>query len=117
MKDLSNHLPELKELLLKGNKILDNSTPSPQSQDLEDKLQDIKAQWEELNKTANQRGQKIDASVKHAQSFEDQLEKQLLWLQIAGDRLKGTTPKSLDKEVIARKLKDAQVKIVLYGVN
>jgi nitrate/nitrite-specific signal transduction histidine kinase len=54
---------------------LDTLPPSKHTKELAEKLEDIKAEWEELNRQAYQRAQQIDASQKHAQNFQDQLDK------------------------------------------
>lgn len=100
---------EVRDILRKGNKSLDSLPPSRHAKELADKLEDIKLEWEDVNRQANQRSQQIDASQKHAQNFQDQLDKILMWLGIDNDKLAKIHPKSLDKDVVAKKLKDAQV--------
>jgi nitrate/nitrite-specific signal transduction histidine kinase len=107
--DIQDRGAEVRDILRKGNKLLDTLPPSKHTKELAEKLEDIKAEWEELNRQAYQRAQQIDASQKHAQNFQDQLDKILLWLSMDDEKLAGIVPKSLDKDVIARKLKDAQV--------
>ena len=110
LKDIANKSPELRDILHKGDKILRTTTPSKHSQDLTDTTQAIRDEWEDLNRLANARGQQIDASVRHGQAYQDQLDKILLWLQFGEDKLRGTEPSSLDRDAINKKLKDAQVR-------
>ncbi|OWF34915.1 Dystonin [Mizuhopecten yessoensis] len=107
-KDISEHLPEFKDILKKAQQLLDTQTPSEHTEELANRVQAIKADWEELNKLANQRGQQIDASVKHATTFQDQMDNMLVWLQMKEDRLKDSSSVSMDRDGLAKKLKDAQ---------
>lgn len=47
--------------------------------------------------------------MRHAQCFQDMLDKQLLWLQFSQDKLEGFQPTELQRDIIAKKLSDAQV--------
>lgn len=110
-KDISEHAPELKDILKKAQQLLDTYSPSEHTEELANRVDTMKAGWEELKKSANQRGQQIDASVKHAQTFQDQLDKMLLWLQMKEDRLKDMSSTSLDRDSLGKKFKDTQVSI------
>lgn len=107
--DINERGTEVRDILRKGNKLLDTMPPSKHSKELAEKLEDIKTEWEELNRQALQRSQQIEASQKHGQNFQEQLDKILMWLNIDNEKLANIVPKSLDKDVVAKKLKDAQV--------
>ena len=68
----------------------------------------IQKEWEDLQETANQREEQLQASTKHAQNFQAQLDKMSLWLQLSEDKLDGLTPEALDTDTVAKKLKEAQ---------
>lgn len=108
-KDLVDHEAEIKDLLRQCDSTLESIPPSKEKQDLQDKAEEIRAEYDELKLCALERDQKLEASMRHAQCFQDMLDKQLLWLQFSQDKLEGFQPTELQRDVIAKKLSDAQV--------
>lgn len=108
-KDLVDHEAEIKDLLRQCDSTLESIPPSKEKQDLQDKAEEIRAEFDELKLCALERDQKLEASMRHAQCFQDMLDKQLLWLQFSQDKLEGFQPTELQRDVIAKKLSDAQV--------
>lgn len=108
-KDLVDHEAEIKDLLRQCDNTLESIPPSKEKQDLQDKAEEIRAEYDELKLCALERDQKLEASMRHAQCFQDMLDKQLLWLQFSQDKLEGFQPTELQRDIIAKKLSDAQV--------
>ena len=108
-KDLVDHEAEIKDLLRRCDSTLETIPPSKEKQDLQDTAEEIRAEFDELKLCALERDKKLEASMKHAQCFQDMLDKQLLWLQFSQDKLDGFKPTELHRDVIAKKLSDAQV--------
>ena len=111
MKDISDHGPEIQDVLRQAQKLQETYTPSEKTTELARQAAALEADWEEVNVLANQRAQQVDESMRHAVAFKDQLDHMLLWLQLKEDKLKDITPTSLDKNTVAKKLKDAQVSL------
>lgn len=109
-KDLLDHEAEIRDLLKRCNSTLQSIPPSKEKQDLEDTAEEIQTEFDVLKQRAVERDHKLEASMKHAQCFQDMLDKQMLWLQFSEDKLEGFHPTELQRDVIAKKLGDAQVR-------
>ena len=106
LKDLATIAPEIKALTDKAKMFSNDSSPAAKA--LLAQVDTLQKEWEELQETANQREEQLQASTKHAQNFQEQLDKMSLWLQLSEDKLDGLTPETLDSETVSKKLKEAQ---------
>ncbi|KAH3692411.1 hypothetical protein DPMN_194861 [Dreissena polymorpha] len=80
LQNLNNLTPEIKALQEEVRQFGDTS--SPEIKALLETSKTIEAKWEALKKAANQRDEQLEASTKHTQNFQAQLDKMLLWLQL-----------------------------------
>lgn len=106
LKDLNNLAPEIKELTDKAKQFGTSSSPAMKS--LVDTVKNIQEEWEGLKDSANEREEQLESGLKHAQNFQAQLDKMLLWLQLTEDKLEGLNPDATDQDSVAKKLKEAQ---------
>ena len=106
LKDLASIEPEIRELKAKAKMYGNEASPAVKA--ILDQVDTIQKQWEELKDTANQREEQLEASTKHAQNFQAQLDKMSLWLQLSEDKLDGLSPDAMDAESVAKKVKEAQ---------
>ena len=98
--------PEIKVLTDKAKMFGSESSPAVKA--LLAQVDSLQKEWEKLKDTADQREEQLQASTKHAQNFQAQLDKMSLWLQLSEDKLDGLTPEAMDAESVAKKLKEAQ---------
>ena len=84
------------------------SDSSPAVKALLAQVDTLQKDWAELQDSANQREEQLQASTKHAQNFQAQLDKMSLWLQLSEDKLDGLNLETIDSEAVSKKLKEAQ---------
>lgn len=84
------------------------ASSSPAIKSLVDTVKTIQDEWEVLRDSASEREEQLEESNKHAQNFQAQLDKMLLWLQLTEDKLEGLNPDAMDQDSVAKKLKEAQ---------
>lgn len=107
-RDVLSHEPEIRDILDKGHSLLDDDSSDSSRKQLAEKLHILQADWNELKDKSKSRQDQLDSSLKHGQKYHDNLNKMLLWLQTTEDKL-DSSPATMDKFGIAKKLKDAQV--------
>lgn len=95
LKDLNSLLPEMKALQDRAKQFSDSS--SPELRALVDTVRDMEARWEAAHADAAERESQLEASTRHAQNFQAQLDKMQLWLQLSEDKLEALTPETTDQ--------------------
>ena len=106
--DMSNKEPELRLLLDKGQHMIDHASPMSDVSDLSDKVDGMRSNWKSLREKMAERNSKLKEVGKHSEKFHDDLDTMLLWLQLNEEKLESAAAVGLDKDTVAKQLKDAQ---------
>ena len=77
--------------------------------DLSDQLDGLKGEWKKLKVKAVDRDAKLKEAAKHAKHFHTDADNMLAWLQLNEEKLDGASPVGLEKDVVAKQLKETQV--------
>ncbi|KAK3581860.1 hypothetical protein CHS0354_032763 [Potamilus streckersoni] len=107
LKDVSEAEPEMKSLLEKARSLARDST-NPELKSILDQLERAQSDLAEIRQQASEKDEKLEAANKHAQAFQNQLDKMGMWLDLNKDKLNSLKPDTLDKDAVYRKLRDAQ---------
>ncbi|XP_046365486.2 microtubule-actin cross-linking factor 1, isoforms 1/2/3/5-like isoform X11 [Haliotis rufescens] len=108
LQDITAQEPEIRDLLDKGQKILEKSSPTMDTRNIADTLDQIQSEWKDLQDSAKDKEQDLAEAKAHAQKYQDSLDKMLMWMDMSDDKLKKTQPDKLEKDTVGRKLKELQ---------
>ncbi|KAK7099742.1 hypothetical protein V1264_022800 [Littorina saxatilis] len=106
--EISLKEPDVKELLEKGNQLVQDSSPSAEVRAIEDTLGEIKGEWERVKKAADEREQKLSAADSHAQHFHEHLDKMNMWLNMTEEKLDNMKTGDVDKKDVDQTLRELQ---------
>lgn len=109
--EMSDREPDLRLLLDKGQRMMDQASPTSDISDIADKLEAMRNAWRKLKDEAADRKAKLQAVNKHAEKFQSDLEMMQAWLSLEEEKMEKADPPALDKDTVARQLKEAQVGI------
>lgn len=107
--EISNREPNLRLVLDKGQHMKDTASPMSDVSDLNDQLEGLKGEWKKLKMMVADNDSKIKEANKHAERFQADADTMLAWLAINEEKLDSAAPVGLDKELVAKQLKEAQV--------
>ena len=107
--ELSNREPDLRLLLDKGQRMVDQASPLSDISDISDKMESMRTGWRKLKDKVADRKSKLKAANKHAEKFQGDMDTMLAWLGLEEEKLAKAGPMGLDKETLTRQVKDAQV--------
>ena len=113
--ELSLKDADLKELLEKGNKLVEDASPSQEVQAIAETLSELQGEWDRLKEETAEREGRLATADLHAQHFNEHLEKMVMWLNMTEEKLNNLKPDDLDIKDIAQTLRDLQVSC-LFGV-
>ncbi|XP_041359578.1 microtubule-actin cross-linking factor 1, isoforms 1/2/3/5-like isoform X9 [Gigantopelta aegis] len=106
--DIASREPDIRELLDNGSKILEDTVPSHETQQLLDMLETIQSDWDYLRDVARTKDDKLARTMAHAEKYHENLDKMLLWLQLSEDKLKKAQPQEWNKDAVGKTLKELQ---------
>lgn len=101
--------PDVKELLEKGDKLVQDSSPSAEVRAIADTLGELQGEWERLRQEAAEREKRLTAADSHAQHFNEHLDKLNMWLNMMEEKLDKMKLSDLDRKDIEQTLKDLEV--------
>ena len=107
---MANREPDLRLLLDKGQRMVDQASPMSDISDISDKMEGMRTGWRKLKDKAADRKSKLKATNKHAEKFQGDLDTMVAWLGMEEEKLAKAGPADMDKEAVDRNLKDAQVR-------
>ena len=107
--ELHNKEPELRAILDKAEQTLEQASPLSDVSDLTDKVDAVRGEWAKLKTKASDRQQHLKDVHRHAQKFQADLDTMQMWLNLEEDKLEKADAISLDKPVLSKQLKEAQV--------
>ncbi|KAL8599003.1 hypothetical protein ACOMHN_006812 [Nucella lapillus] len=99
---------DIKQLLEKGDKLLEGATPSAEVQAIADTLGELKGEWDRLKEEAADREGRLASADSHAQHFTEQLDKLVMWLTMTEEKLDKMKSNELGRKDIEQTLKDLQ---------
>ena len=106
IKDSVTHLePVYEQLLRAGASVLETSEPGPDKDALEQKLQDTKDRWTEVERKAQERQGQLEEVVPLAKKYRDETQDLKPWLADAEKALQDIRPESSDLETLEKQLK------------
>ena len=77
--------------------------------DVTEQLDGLRGEWKKLKLKVGERDARLREANRHAERFQADADTMLAWLQLNEDKLAAAAPVGLDKEVVAKQLKEAQV--------
>ena len=101
--------PEIRSLLEKGQKIFDQSPPTSDIADFTNKLDTAKSEWRKLREKATEKNAKLKEAVKQSEKFYSDLNTMSAWLDITEEKLASLDSVTLQPDVLARQLDEAQL--------
>ena len=100
---------DVKQLLAQGQKFVDTAAPLADIADLKSKLEKLRGDWRDVKDKSGDRHEKMKTAGKLDENFHDHLNLMLGWLQYNEEKLEHLSSIELNRDVVAKQLKDAQV--------
>ncbi len=85
--ELSNKEPDLRLLLDKGQKMIENASPVSDVSDLSDRVEGIRDEWQSLKRALSDRDLRIREANKMADKFYSDADLLSAWLSLHEDKL------------------------------
>lgn len=108
--ELSLKDADVKDLLEKGKRLVEDASPSAEVQAISDTLGELQGEWERLQQEAAEREKRLTAADSHAQHFSEHLDKLNMWLNMMEEKLDKMKLSDVNKKDIEQTLKDLQVR-------
>ena len=96
-------------VLDKGHKLTSSASPMSDVSDISEKLDGIKSEWKKLKEKVTDRAGKLKEANKHAEKFRADMDKMIVWLGLNEETLEKASPVDLDRDMVNKQLKEAQV--------
>lgn len=106
--ELSTRDPDLRLLLDKGQRMLDEASPMSDVSDLSDKMDGFKTELGRLKDKVSRRSAKLKSANKLAGSFQGNLDTLRLWLGLNEEKLSEMGPVGLDRNTIVQQIQETQ---------
>lgn len=97
----------------KGKAVLDNMKPGREKDNLEQKLKDLDARWNDLSERISQRGDKLQEIEPSASKYSNSSEPFTNWLSESEERLKECEKIPEDEESATQQLEILEVRLSL----
>ena len=110
--EITNKDSDLRLLLTKGQTLVDTASPMSDVSDLSDRLDSIKSEYGKIKRKSSQKKDKFKECNKMANKFQGDLDLLSAWLQLNEEKVTAMPPVGLKKNIIAKQLKDAQVRSI-----
>lgn len=110
---MDQHKPVHEHVIEKGKAVLDNMKPGRDKDNLEQKLQDLEARWNDLSERITQRGDKLQEIEPSASKYVNSSEPFTNWLAESEERLKECEKIPEDEESVTQQLEILEVRFTL----
>ena len=95
-------------LIARVERLLENAEPSPDSQALEEKLNDMKARWSAVKDKTAERQKELEKQAPVLHDYHNNVDDFAAWLAELDKKARSKDPVSCDEQVIAEQQEDVQ---------
>ena len=98
---IKQHEPVFEQLVKQGQNLVESTEPGAEREELENKLSDVKARWDEVKQKAADHMDLVNSTVPEAEKYQEAADSLGPWLPEAENALASLEPVAADEDSIA----------------